>query len=325
MRVLVTGGAGYVGTELVGALARRQDVEEVVVYDNLSRRNHNLFLLGGSFGRSRSAEGASLSGRRSGKETPAGPVRFVSGELLDTRKLEASLDGIDTVYHLAAKVSTPFANEDFHGFDQINHWGTAELSYILERRPVTRLVYSSSTSVYGTPAGEATEATPPDPKTTYGLSKHRGEQMLARLADRLQLHIFRCANVYGYSPSMRFDAVINRYMFEAHFNGRITVHGSGHQHRAFVHIANVARTLANAPERLPSGTYNLVEQNLSILEITSHIQELYPDLEMLFIQQDVELRDLRVRPDPRLDALGLFDGRSFDDQLKEFQQHFSFG
>jgi UDP-glucose 4-epimerase len=322
--VLVTGGAGYIGTELVRALASRRDVEEIVVYDNLSRRNYNLFLLGSSFNGAPAPDGPHLSGRRPEDDQGCAPIRFVNGDLLDTRKLEAALEGIDVVYHLAAKVSTLFADEDFHGFDQVNHWGTAELSYILERRPVDHLIYLSSASVYSASEKEVTETTSPAPKTTYGLSKYQGERMLGRLADRLELRTLRCANVYGYSPSMRFDSVINRYMFEAHFNGRITVYGSGHQHRPFVHIANVTRALTSAPEVIPPGTYNLVERNLSILEVTSHVQDLYPDLEMLFIQQDVKLRDLRVRPDPRLVKLSLFDGRSFDDQLLDFRQHFSF-
>jgi UDP-glucose 4-epimerase len=282
VRVLVTGGAGYVGTELVGELARWPDVSEIVIYDNLSRSNFNLFLA---------------------ERLPGGkPLRFVQGDVLDTRKLKAVLDGVDAVYHLAARVSTPFADADFHGLDQVNHWGTAELSYLLDEVGV----------------GDA-----PDPHTAYGISKLRGEQMLARLADRCELYTVRCANVYGYSRSMRFDAVINRFLFEAHFNGRITVHGSGHQRRGFVHVRNAARALAKLTlTDVAPGICDLVERNLSVLEITSHLQDLYPDLELLFLQQDIKLRNLVIRPDARLAPL--FEVGDFAEQLRDFKASFSF-
>ncbi|MEC7241905.1 MAG: NAD-dependent epimerase/dehydratase family protein, partial [Myxococcota bacterium] len=104
MRILVTGGAGYVGTALVEALAKREEVEDVVVYDNLSRSNPNLFL---------------------SEKLPSDKIHFVRGDILDSRRLKRELQGIDVVYHLAARVSTPFADADFHGLDQVNHWGSA--------------------------------------------------------------------------------------------------------------------------------------------------------------------------------------------------------
>lgn len=302
MKILVTGGAGYVGTELVGELARWSEVSEIVVYDNLGRRNHNLFLA---------------------ERLPGKPVRFVQGDVLDTRKLRAVLDGVDAVYHLAARVTTPFADADFHGLDQVNHWGTAELGYLLEERPVEHLVYLSSASVYGASEAEVGVGTAPAPKTAYGISKLRGEQMLERLAGSTRLHIVRCANVYGYSRSMRFDAVINRFLFEAHFNGRITIHGSGHQRRGFVHVRNAARALAKMVlQPVEPGVHDLVERNLSVLEISSHLQDLYPDLEMLFLQQDITLRNLVIRPDEAL--AGLFEVGDFAEQLRDFKAHFSF-
>lgn len=59
------------------------------------------------------------------------------------------MDGIDIIYHLAANVTTPFANTDPHFYEQVNHWGTAELAYAAEKASVKKLIYSSSTSVYG--------------------------------------------------------------------------------------------------------------------------------------------------------------------------------
>jgi len=304
MKVLVTGGAGYLGTELVGALAREPSVTEVVVYDNLSRRNHNLF----------------VAEQMAGK-----PIRFVQGDILDTRTLEKLVAEADSVAHLAARVSTPFADQDFHGMDQVNHWGTAELAYLLRKHPGKRLMYVSSASVYGASDAPLSHDSSPSPKTAYGISKYRGEQALTTLGDETEVVVLRCANVYGYSRSMRFEAVINRFMFEAQFNGRVTVHGSGEQHRAFVHVDNATRVFKAALlGDVPSGTYHLVERNLSILKVTESLMSVYPKVEMIFIEQDMRLRNLLLGPDPRLEELGLFEPGDFVEQLGQFASCFSF-
>jgi UDP-glucose 4-epimerase len=304
MKILITGGAGYVGTELVRLLSREPGISEIVVYDNLSRRNHDLFL------------GAHLG---------AVPVRFVAGDILDTRRLGKALHRVDVVYHLAARVTTPFADGDVHGLEQVNHWGTAELSYLLEQRGVGRLIYLSSTAVYGVSDSPLGLDSPPAPVTAYGVSKLRGERMLERLAEDLDLYTIRCGNVYGYSPSMRFDAVINRFIFEAHFNGRITIEGSGEQRRAFVHVQQAARALAGLREGGPRpGMMHLVERNLSINEIVAAVREVYPGLETISVAQDLPRRSLVVEPDPRLQPWGL-ELPSLREQLEQFRARFAFG
>ena len=305
MRILITGGAGYIGTELVKAFAANKEIEELVIYDNLSRKNHNLFL--------------------SRFPQIQCKLRFVHGDLLDSRKLANELKGIDEVYHLAAKVSTPFSNEDPHAFDQVNHWGTAELGYAVEKSDVNKLVYMSSTSVYGVHAEKVDEATEPTPGTHYGISKLRGEKMLARLADKLNLVILRCGNVYGYSPSMRFDAVLNKFLFKAHFNRHITIHGSGKQQRAFVHISNVVNVLNTIRQgSVAAGIYNLVEHNSSILELAATLTEMYPELEMSFLQQNVPMRNLIVEPKGKLAEMNLIEFRDLKGELELFASRLGF-
>ena len=304
MRVLITGGAGYVGTELTNRLSRRDDVSEIVVYDNLSRKNYNLFL---------------------SEKFHSKNIRFVQGDILDSHKLRKTLDSIDVVYHLAAKVTTPFGNELPHVFEQINHWGTAELSYILEKNPTPKVFYLSSTSVYGGGDEVFHEHSEPHPNTYYGISKYNGERMLTRLSGRPGTCVIRCGNVYGYSKSMRFDAVINRFMFEAHFRNRISIQGSGRQKRSFVHIDHVTAVLAGLlNEDLASGVYNLVETNLSIIDIADRIKELYPRLDMIFVNPDLELKSLLVKTSEALTALQLHSPISFGDELAEFRERFAF-
>lgn len=304
MNVLITGGAGYVGNELVYRLSKDNAINKIIIYDNLSRKNYNLFL---------------------DNAFPAGKIKFVHGELLDTRKIRNILQDIDIVYHLAAKVTTPLANEDSHLFEQINHWGTAELVYAIEESKVQKIIYLSSTSVYGPSETLVDINTTPDPKTFYGTSKLRGEEHIRRISSKIPAYIFRCGNIFGYSPSMRFDAVINRFMFEANFNNRISIHGNGEQHRAFIHIDKVTDVLTNILHSdFPAGIYNLVDGNLSINDIAEALKKIYPTMETLFINQHLNLREVIVELDERVNPLIKTMDKPLYERLLEFKDKFSF-
>ncbi|MCX2744313.1 NAD-dependent epimerase/dehydratase family protein [Mangrovivirga sp. M17] len=306
MRILITGGAGYIGTALTSTLLEQNDVDEVIVYDNLSKQNYNFFL---------------------GHTYPnKNKLTFIQGDLLDSRSLKNALEGVDVVYHLAAKVTTPFANSDPHFFEQVNHWGTAELVYALEESDVKKLIYSGSTSVYGSSKEEVTEGTEPNPRTFYGISKMRGEEHVQRLVNKMDTYILRCGNVYGYNKSMRFDAVINRFMFEANCNGRITIHGNGKQGRAFIHIDLLTKVFKEiAFKDIKKGIYNVVDRNLSVLDLVDVVKEIYPELEYLFINQHLKLRELRVAQDSALRSqIDYENSRSLKDELLDFKDRFSF-
>jgi UDP-glucose 4-epimerase len=308
MNVLVTGGAGYIGTELVSQLIARADVDKVIVYDNLSRPNFNMFL------------GLRLQQHKK--------ITFVKGELLDSRALKKVLKGIDVVYHLAAKVTTPFANADAHAYEQVNHWGTAELVYAVEESNVKRFIYTSSTGVYGSSKIPAHEDTPPDPQTFYAVSKLRGEEHVRRLirSKKIQTYIMRCGNVYGYSKSMRFDAVINKFVFEANFNKLVTIQGDGKQSRTFIHIDMVAKALSNLlVADLPSDVYNVVDRNLKVIDILDVLKELIPELEFIFINQHLRLHELNVKVNPLItDTLMIRNDKSLREDLSDFLTKFSF-
>jgi len=306
MNILITGGAGYIGTELITYLSDHDDVNRITIYDNLSKGNHNLFLMP--------------------KIPKPHKVSFVLGELLDSRKLKKIIKSTDVVYHLAAKVTTPFANRDPHFFEQVNNWGTAELVYAVEKSDVSKFIFTSSTSIYGASKKLANELREPNPRTFYGISKMRGEEHVQRLFDKLDAYILRCGNVYGYGSNLRFDAVINRFMFDANFNKQITIHGSGKQHRPFIHINLLTKVLTDICfEKVPSGTYNVVDRNLQILDIVDVLKEIYPHLEYLFINQHLELRELMVETDSKLrEYLDYTNKRALNEELRDFKGRFSF-
>ncbi|WMJ73050.1 SDR family oxidoreductase [Cytophagaceae bacterium ABcell3] len=307
MKVLITGGAGYIGSELVYQLSQKEDVSQIIVYDNLTRENFNLFI---------------SNSNRIGNNK----VKFEFGDLLDSRKLRKVMKGVEVVYHLAARVSTPFSNVDSHFFEQVNNWGTAELVYAVEDTPsISRLIFLSSTSVYGASKTLLDESSTPNPRTFYSISKMRGEEHVKRLLDKKKTYIIRCGNAYGYTPSIRFDSVINKFMFDANFNNRISIHGSGKQTRSFINVNKVVSSLVEMRNNdMPSDVYNLIDKNMEILDLVDVLKEIYPDLEFIFINQHLELRELQVNPETKLSKYIALPETDFKKELLAFKDRFAF-
>ncbi|WP_162268082.1 NAD(P)-dependent oxidoreductase [Thiohalocapsa sp. ML1] len=274
MRVMITGGAGYVGLDFVRRLSAQPEIEEILVYDNLSRGNHNILLFPGP--------------------ANAVPIRLIRGDILDLRRLRMALAGVDVVCHLAARVTTPYSDEGVHIFEQVNHWGTAELVAALEDTGVGHLIFLSSAAVYGYADAPVTEHTPPNPKSYYGASKLRAEGQCRRLMERMAVSILRCGNVYGFGAAMRFDAVINRMLVAAHLGEPLTIEGDGDQVRAFIHIGTLIETLSRLVLTPTPGVYNLAEVNASIGQVETEIRKLYPHCQTLRLNQHIEPRHLSI-------------------------------
>lgn len=285
MKVLVTGGAGYIGAELVYQLSLDEQISEIVVYDNLSNGNENLFI-------------------STSHKIRSGLVHFIYGDLLDSRKLNKALNGVEVVYHLAAKVASLFRNEDSHVFEQTNNWGTSELVMAVEEHStIKKFVYLSSMGVYGSsskdqPVDENSDA---NPKSFYGISKMRGENHVKRLMNKMDTYIIRSANVYGYSPTIRFESVINKFLFDSNFNNRIQIHGSGKQSRTFVHVSKLVSVLTQLlSKNVPSDTYNVGDVSSSILDLVDVFKETFPELEFIFINQHLQMRNLEMNTDNKI-------------------------
>ena len=274
MRILITGGAGYIGCSLVDELLKNDAVEEIIVYDNLSHANYQFFIT---------------------QRQNTSKITFVQGDILDSRKLEQALTGVDVVYHLAAKVSEPERDIDSHYFEQTNHWGTSILANEIEKARPKKVIYASSMYVYGYQDKPIELTTPTTPNSFYGSSKLRGEEQLNRIKDLTDTYIFRIANTYGFNPCIRFDLLVNRLLFDAHYKNKITIYGDGNQVRAFIDVRNVAHTLALAiTDELEVGTYNLAQFNYSINEIYDELKQLYPGVQYFYVNRHIEMKSIAV-------------------------------
>lgn len=303
MKILLTGGAGYIGNELVYRLSEEAGIEEILVYDNLCKGNYNLF-----------------TGLR---KVPGKNVRFLQADILDSRSLRSAMKGVDLVIHLAAKVPTPYADQDPHDFEQSNHWGTAEVVYAAEEESVGRFIYLSSQSVYGHGEVKNTEH-PRVPTSYYSISKMRGEEHVLRLMEKVSVQLVRCANVYGYSKNLRVETEINQLVFDAHFSNRVSIHGDPEFTQTYISLYRLVEVLAQmVNQNVESDVYNLSHLSVSSMDMVEGLKVIYPGLETIFVDQHIPLHDLTMQCDKRLAPL-LPDDTSIVEDLQKFKELFTF-
>jgi nucleoside-diphosphate-sugar epimerase len=244
-RILVTGGAGYIGAVLAEMLVERG--YDVRILDRLYW-----------------GEGP-LARLRENIEVIRGDVRAMSDDLLD---------GVDGVIHMAGLSNDPTAEYNPAANWEMNTVATRTLGEACKRRGIQRLTFGSSCSIYdGLPQGKVyDETTDVRPRGAYATSKKAGEEALLEMADdAFQPVVIRQGTVYGYSPRMRFDLVVNTFVKDAISKGKLSLHGGGWMWRPLVDVTDVARAhihCLEAPiDRVGGQVFNLLHDNYQIREL----------------------------------------------------------
>ncbi len=218
MRILVTGGAGFIGSHLTAATLARG--HHAVVLDDLS------------------------TGHLRNLEAIGGDIKFIKGSLLDPAALDAALDGVDAVFHQAAMPSVPASIEDPIGTHAVNATGTLELLEACRRHGVRRVIYAASSSAYGDhDVAAASEDLIPRPKSPYAVQKLAGEHYCHtyHALHGLETIALRYFNVFGprQDPASQYAAVIPAFITRMQRGERPTIYGDGAQSRDFTFIDNV--------------------------------------------------------------------------------------
>lgn len=261
MKILITGGAGYIGYSLVSQLEKNSKVKEIIVFDNLSKSKNNFLLLGPKLGK----------------------TSFVKGDLLNLTVLNDKIKGVDIIIHLAAEVSFPFSNEDHFKYEQINQYGTLNLVRFLEDKNISKLIYMSSSAVYGNQEN-CIETTPTLPVNAYGRSKLMGEQYVQLLKNRMEVQMLRSANVFGFNPCMRTDAVMNQFFIDALLYNKLSIFGDGEQKRSFVCLKSLVQEIENCLEgKKKEELFNVLDCNMSVNEIRDFLISKNQTLEFTYV------------------------------------------
>lgn len=234
MRILITGGAGFIGSHLVQHF---QGSAEIVVLDNLrSGYLHNL-------------DGLAHT--------------FVKGSVTDRVAVDLVMKGVNLVFHLAAMTSVPESMNASQECVSTNILGLLNVLESATAAGVQKVVFASSAAIYGdNPTVPKTEDMMPEPKSPYAISKLDGEYYLEifRREGKLETASLRFFNVFGprQDPESAYAAAIPIFMRQAFGNQDITIFGDGEQTRDFVYVKDVVAALAHtATSHDMHGCYNV--------------------------------------------------------------------
>jgi nucleoside-diphosphate-sugar epimerase len=264
--ILVTGGAGYIGCIAVRQLLEKG--EAVRVFDKLYFGDRGL-------------------------ADVADKIDLVQGDL---RTFDSAvLDGCNAVLHLAGLSNDPTAEFNPKANQEINTVGTEVLAKACKARGVSRFIFASTCSIYDlgfyAPDFLRDEDSDVKPRAAYAVSNYDAERLLLDMADsRFCPVLLRQGTVYGWSPRMRYDLVVNTFMRDAIAKGTLTVHAGGEMWRPLVDVTDLARVYiacVEAPDDKVHGKiFNVVGKNYRILELAHWVREAFKPIKKIEIEVD---------------------------------------
>lgn len=268
MKIVITGGAGYVGSELSSFLAQKgHQVNAIDI---------------GWFGFPNNQN-----------------VNWVKADIRDREILRSQFAGAEVVIHLACISNDPSFELDLELGKSVNGDALEPLFIAAADAGVSRFIYASSSSVYGIKNEErVTEDLEPEPLTQYSQLKLLGENLLLSLdAGGMEKVVVRPSTVFGVSSRQRLDLVVNLLTYSAFTNQSIEVFG-GDQFRPNIHISDMIRAydrIIDANSDIINGqVFNVGSENLTILEIAKLVQEVAPFEITISTRESEDLRSYRV-------------------------------
>jgi UDP-glucose 4-epimerase len=255
MKALVTGGAGFIGSHLVRALLERGD--QVVILDNFS------------------------SGRRSNLDELAGEIELVEGDLRSYERVHAAMDGVELVFHEGALPSVPRSVQVPLTTNEVNVSGTLNVLLAARDEAVRRVVFASSSSVYGDADGfPRVETQRPQPLSPYGVAKLAAESYCRAFWQvyGLETVSLRYFNVFGpwQDPHSQYAAVVPRFIARSLEGKPSVIYGDGNQSRDFTYVGNVVagNLLAASAPNVAGEVLNVATGgSLTVNELSAAIQD----------------------------------------------------
>ncbi len=280
-KVLVVGGAGYIGGALTDQLlAKGHDVR---VYDFLLYEDRYLK-----------------------------PIDLVRGDIRDIGRLRPHLDWADVVVWLAALVGDGACSLDEKLTREINVDAVQALVRSFDRQ----IIFMSTCSVYGAQDGLLTEDSPLNPLSLYALTKHAAEQMVSEAGGTS----FRLGTLFGLGDNfsrIRLDLVLNLLTLKACLYGRVSVFG-GEQYRPLLHVRDVGTAITQVLGTNHRGVFNLHHDNLKIAELADRIAALFPGIEVEKTEiKTQDARNYRVCSDKARSTFGFDPGLDVDLGIRE--------
>jgi len=295
-RILITGGAGYLGSILARKLLNKG--YKVRVVDSLWY----------------------------GKESIEECLKNENFELVqdDIRNLVVtvkSMKDVEAVIHLASIVGMPASSIEPRTSEEINYLATKNIAELCQLHEIETYIFASTCSVYGAqPNKIITEKSPTMQLDFYSEQKFYSERAIGWL-NRAPT-ILRFGTLFGLSPRMRFDLVINLFIAQALAGEKLVVEG-GNQYRPFLHVSDAADSIIFALEKNMTGTYNIVTDNMTIMEVAEKIKKL-TDCEIEVSKESVDKRDYKVSSQ-KINQFGFKPTKNLEYAYEEIKKAFDNG
>ena len=305
MTVLVTGGLGYVGSRLIREIPDHPAFsgEEIRIMDNFRQpRYHALY------------------------DLPSyADYDFVEGDVRDADDRAEALDGVDTVFHLAAITNAAETFDIPEKTWEVNHEAAVNLYEDARESGVSDFVNAVTCSVYGTTEEKIEEGFDCEPESPYGEAKLAAEQeMFDRYDGKMNLTGLRLGTVYGWTTGMRFDTVVDKFALLAAKGEPLTVYkGAEEQQRPYLHVQDSVRSMLFAGEHLGDGeAYNVVGQNGRLRDVVDAIENHFPSVEIGYTEAE-QLNQLSyIVSDDKIRSEGFETYYTLDQGVEELADKF---
>ena len=307
-KILVTGGAGYLGSKLCHRLIEKG--YHVRCFDRLYFGDESVKDL--------------LKTKR---------FELIQGNIVDLKNFPELMDGVDGVMHLAGLANDPTAELDPELTRLTNYHASVELAKQAKENGVSKFIFASSCSVYGQGLSEAiTEESPLNPVSLYAESKVHAENDIMKLKDDKFHPVFlRQATLFGKSDRMRFDLAINLMVVHSITKKKIFVYGGGEQWRPFLHIEDASAAFIGCLEANPSKVsgeiFNVGDSNLNykIIDLAKLVIGMTKNAELQIVPDTPDKRSYRVLFDKIQDRIGWTPKIKVEDGVNEIHSHLSSG
>ncbi len=302
MKVLVTGGAGYIGSVLVRQLLNKNF--KVRVIDSLKFGGDALYdvMLNPNF-------------------------EFIKGDVRNEKDIDKALEGIDAIVHLAAIVGDPACKKYSEEANETNWDASVSLFNKAVKTGVKRFVFASTCSNYGkmaNPNDFVTETSELRPVSLYAELKVKFEKFLLEenKDSKICSTSLRFSTVYGYSPRVRFDLTVNEFTRNATIHGEQEIWGAQFW-RPYCHVDDLARSvvlvLESDEEKVRANVFNVgdVDENYQKGMIIKEVCKIVPDVKVNYVESTEDPRDYRVNFDKIKNELGFTITKKVPDGIKE--------
>ena len=310
MKVLVTGGAGYIGSVLVRQLLQKGYAVRAI--DSLKFGGDALYdvMLHPGF-------------------------EFMKGDIRNADDVSKALQGIDAIAHLAAIVGDPACKKFSEEANQTNWYGGVALFDAAENAGVQRFVFASTCSNYGKmpdPDSFVVETSELNPVSLYAELKVKFEKYLLeeRKDSRICSTALRFSTVYGFSPRIRFDLTVNEFTRNATINGEQEIWGAQFW-RPYCHVDDLARSVIlvlESPEaKVRANVFNVgsTDENYNKGMIIEEVCKVVPNVKVHYVEMNEDPRDYRVNFDKITNELGFTITKKVPDGVKEIYRLLSTG